>query len=112
MEVVPSRIIVSNGVVQNRNMQVNVGNRPLNFQGTIGLDEKLDMTIVTPYVIDMGEGIRKVTIEEADQVKDRIAVPLGGTLRKPEVNVEKILESIMESTIKGALQKGLQDLFQ
>jgi hypothetical protein len=61
------------------------------------------MTIVLPYTL---EG-RLVRVGQA-QLADRIAVPLTGTLSKPKLNLQKLVEL----QLKGQIQRGLEELFK
>jgi hypothetical protein len=99
MTILPTNLTLQNGVVRYDNMQINVGDNPVNFGGAIGLNGILDMTVVLPYTIE-GRTVR-VGQPETGQ---RLAVPLTGTLDKPELNLEKLLQL--------QLQQGLEQLFK
>ncbi len=99
----PTALVLQKGVVRYDDMQIDIGQNPVNFRGSIGLDETLNMTIVLPYTI---EG-RLVRVGQP-QVADRIAVPLTGTLGKPKLNLQKLLEL----QLQGQIQKGLEELFK
>lgn len=99
----PTVLLLEKGVVRYDDMQIDIGQNPVNFRGTIGLDESLNMTIVLPYTLDG----RLVRVDQV-QSPDRIVVPLTGTLSKPQLNLQKLLES----QLKGGLQRGLEELFK
>jgi hypothetical protein len=99
----PTRFVLQKGVVRYDDMQIDVGDNPINFRGAIGLNKALDMTVVLPYTL---EG-RTVRVGQP-QTSQRIAVPLTGTLDKPELNLQKFLQLQLE----GQLQKGLEELFK
>jgi hypothetical protein len=96
----PTRIVVRNGMVRYDNMQVDVGDNPLNFAGAIGLDGRLDMTVTLPWTL---RG-RTARVGDQDRAGSRIALPLRGTVDKPELDTEKLLQD--------QLIKGLQELFR
>jgi hypothetical protein len=100
----PTKIALQNGVVRYDNMQVDVGDNPVNFSGAIGPNGILDMTIVLPYTI---EG-RTVRVGEEGQVSQRIALPLTGTVDKPELNLKKLPEAMLKEQIF----KGLEDILR
>jgi hypothetical protein len=61
------------------------------------------MTIVLPYTLE-GRLVRVGQVQDAD----RIAVPLTGTLSKPQLNLQKLVEL----QLKGQIQRGLEELFK
>jgi len=99
----PTVLVLQKGVLRYDDMQIDIGQNPVNFRGSIGLDETLNMTIVLPYTL---EG-RLVRVGQA-QAAERITVPLTGTLSKPKLNLQKLVES----QLQGQLQKGLEELFK
>jgi hypothetical protein len=100
----PTNLVLQNGVVRYEDMQIDVGDNPINFSGSIGLNEALNMTIVLPYTL---EG-RTVRVSQQVPVNERIAVPLTGTISKPQLNLQKLLQL----QLQGQILKGLQDLLQ
>ncbi len=94
----PTNIILQNGVVHYDNMEVNIGENPVNFSGTIGLDERLNMTVTLPWTL----AGRTVRIGRAQQGQ-RIAVPLKGTLSRPELDVERLLQNQLLRGLEGLL---------
>jgi hypothetical protein len=99
----PTRFVLQKGVVRYDDMQIEVGDLPINFRGSIGLNKALDMTVVLPYTIE-GRTAR-VGRPEAAQ---RIAVPLTGTLDRPQLNLQRLPQSLLE----GQIQRGLEDIFR
>jgi len=99
----PTVLVLQKGVLSYDDMQIDIGQNPVNFRGSIGLDGTLNMTIVLPYTL---EG-RLVRVGQA-QVADRITVPLTGTLSKPKLNLQKLVES----QLQGQIKKGLEELFK
>jgi hypothetical protein len=99
----PTVLTLEKGLVRYDDMQIDIGQNPVNFRGSIGLDETLNMTIVLPYTIDG----RLVRVGQP-QVADRIAVPLTGTLSQPKLNLQRLLEL----QLQGQIRKGLEELFK
>jgi hypothetical protein len=96
----PTRFTLRDGFVRYDDMQMDVGDNPVNFKGVIGLDKSLDMTVTLPYTF---EG-RTVRVGEAD-TGDRVPVPLTGTLDKPELDLGRLLQEQL-------LEMGLRELFK
>jgi hypothetical protein len=99
----PTALVLQKGIVRYDDMQIDIGQNPVNFRGSIGLDETLNMTIVLPYTLE-GRLVRVGQVQAAD----RIAVPLTGTLSKPKLNLQKLVEL----QLQGQLQRGLEELFK
>lgn len=96
MTIHPTRFVLSNGVLRYEDMQVDVGDNPVNFKGVIGLDKSLDMTVTLPYTT---EG-RTARIGR-EILGKRIVLPLKGTVDEPQLDTAKLLED-------QAIQKGLE----
>jgi hypothetical protein len=103
----PTKLVLDKGVVRYDDMQIDIGDNPLNFRGSIGLNKVLDMTVVLPYTL---EG-RTVRVGQP-QTGERIAIPLTGTLDKPELNLQKFLELQLKGQLQKGLEKGLEELFK
>ena len=99
----PTRLILRQGVLKYDDMQIDVGDNPVNFSGAIGLDETLDMRVMTPYTT----GGRTVRAGDADQ-SQRVTVALTGTLDKPIIDMDSVLDQLLQIGI----QRGLQELFK
>ena len=104
----PTKFTVQNGFLQYDDMQMDIGNRSINFKGIIGLaDKSLDMKVLIPY-----KGEKKV------------AVPLKGTINKPELDLagllgetlqqqlEEELEEQLGEELKEKILEGLEGLFE
>ncbi|MBN1359866.1 MAG: hypothetical protein JW993_04705 [Sedimentisphaerales bacterium] len=94
----PTSIVLQNGVVHYDNMEVRIGENPVTFSGSIGLDERLNMTVTLPWTM----AGRTVRIGQPQQGQ-RIPIPLKGTLSRPELDVERLLQD--------QLLRGLDRLF-
>jgi hypothetical protein len=92
----PTRFVLQNGFLRYDDMQMDIGDNPVNFKGVIGLDKSLDMTVTLPYTT-RGRTAR-VGQETAGK---RITLPLKGTIDKPELDLGKLLE-------EQAIEKGLE----
>lgn len=95
----PTRIALQNGVVRYDNMQIDVGDNPINFSGTIGLDERLDMTVTLPWTL---KG-RTARVDREDRAGPRIEVSLGGTVTRPKLDLSRLLQN--------QILRGLESLF-
>lgn len=92
----PTRFVVKDGVVRYDNMEIHIGDHPLNLAGSIGPKERLDMTVTMPYAF---QGKIARVGQPSGQ---RIAVPLTGTLRRPQLDIQRFLESqLLEQGLKG-----------
>lgn len=98
----PTRFVLQNGLLKYDDMQMYVGNNPVNFKGVIGLDKSLNMTVTLPYTTK-GEtaGIGKETRGR------RITLVLKGTLDRPEIDFSRILEEQLKQELKEQLEEKL-----
>lgn len=101
----PTKIVLQNGVVRYDDMQIDVGDNPINFGGTIGPNGKLDMTVLLPYTY---EGRTARVGDREGQRGERIRLPLTGTLDEPQLNLQKLLEL----QLKDQLRRGIEKLFE
>ena len=83
----PTRFVLQNGFLRYDNMQMDIGDNPVNFKGVIGLDKSLNMTVTLPYTL---KG-RTARVGERDAGK-RITLPLKGTIDNPKLDLAKLLE--------------------
>ncbi|MHC4075821.1 MAG: translocation/assembly module TamB domain-containing protein, partial [Planctomycetota bacterium] len=86
----PTRFILQKGRLEYDDMQMDIGNNPVNFKGVIGLDKSLDMTVTLPYKIGSRE-------ENGD---NRVQLPLEGTVDKPKLNLGKLIEQQLQQQLK------------
>ncbi|MGE5294019.1 MAG: hypothetical protein ACM3VT_04270, partial [Solirubrobacterales bacterium] len=98
----PTKLALQNGTLRYDDMQIDVGNNPLDFGGSIGLDGALDMTVTLPYTYE-GRTIR------VGEQGNRISVPLTGNLKNPQLDLQKMLESQLRDQV---LQRGLEEIFK
>ncbi|MFH1614800.1 MAG: hypothetical protein ABIG61_06925 [Planctomycetota bacterium] len=102
----PTRFTVQNGIIRYDDMQIDVGDNPVNFRGAIGLDKSMNMTIVLPYTF---EGR---TVGQARSPGERISLVLKGTVDKPKLDVGKLLQDEAKKAIEQQLRKGLEKIFE
>jgi hypothetical protein len=95
MTMLPTKFVLQKGTLRYDNMQINIGDNPVNFAGVIGPDKRLDMKVTLPYRF----GGR--TVRTGENAADRITLPIEGTVDKPRINVQKLLET-------EAIKQGLQ----
>ena len=103
----PTKFVLQDGFLRYDDMQMDIGDNPVNFKGVIGLDKSLDMTVTLPYT-SKGRTVR-IGQEANDQ---RIKLPLSGTVDKPDLDVGKLLESQLKQQLENQLRKGLEELFK
>ena len=103
----PTKFVLRDGFLRYDDMQMDIGDNPVNFKGVIGLDKSLDMTITLPYTTQ-GRTAR-IGQETSSQ---RIKVPLKGTIDKPELDTGKLLEGQLRQQLEDQLRKGLEELFK
>lgn len=106
MKIHPTKFALQKGLLKYEDMQLDVGDNPVNFKGAIGLDKSLNMSVTLPYT--MGGRTARVG-EKAD---DRISLPLTGSIDKPELDMGKLFEQQLKQRLGEELQKGLEKLFE
>ena len=102
----PTRFILQKGRLSYDNMQIDIGENPVNFAGVIGLDKQLNMDITLPYTF------AGLTVKTGQAGTDRITLTLKGTLDKPELDLDKFLQQQTQKLIEEQLLKGLEKLFE
>ncbi|MBN1764778.1 MAG: hypothetical protein JW860_05935 [Sedimentisphaerales bacterium] len=92
----PTRFVLQNGFLKHDDMQLDVDDKPVNFKGVIGVvDKSLDMTVTVTYSRKGRMG--------------RVALPLRGTIDKPELDLGKLLEGQIQEQLKEQLKDYLKD---
>ncbi len=94
--VLPTRFVLADGILQYDNMQVNIGDKPVNFSGRIGLDKSMQMNVTLPWTYS----------------GQRITLPLKGTVDKPQIDVGKFLEEQARQELERQIEKGLEKIFK
>lgn len=110
----PTRFVFRDDVLSYDDMQINLDRYPVNFRGSIGPqvglsetgepDKKLDMKVVTPYILTENLKLVTANVEQAADPR-RIPVPLRGTSHKPQLDMSKLLESQVDTLIRGIFQR-------
>ena len=103
----PTRLVLQKGVLRYDDMQIDVGDNPINFKGAIGLDKSLDMTVTLPYTT---AGRTARTGRETSGA--RISLPLKGTVDKPQLDTGKLIELQLKGQLEEQLRRGLEDIFK
>jgi hypothetical protein len=107
MTIHPTRFVLRDGYLRYEDMQIDVGDNPVNFKGTIGLDKSLDMTVTLPYTT---EG-RTARVGGATR-GSRIVLPLKGTVDEPQLDTAKLLELQLKQQGEELLRRGLEEIFK
>ncbi len=103
----PTKFELKDGFLRYNDMQMEIGDNPVNFKGVIGLDKSLNMTVTLPYTSDG----RTVRVSQGTNAR-RIMVALKGTVERPELDIGSLLESQLRQQLEYQLQKGLEGLFK
>lgn len=99
----PTKFVLHNGFLSYEDMQMDIGNNPVNFRGTIGLDKSLDMIVILPYT----SAGRTARIGQ-ETIGERISLPLKGTIDKPELDLDKLLEKQLNQLLKKEIDKQVE----
>ena len=103
----PTKLVLQKGVLRYDDMQIDVGDNPINFKGAIGLDKSLDMTVTLPYTT-----AGKTARVGRETSGARITLPLKGTVDNPQLDTEKLIELQLKGQLEEQLRKGLGDIFK
>jgi len=103
----PTRLVLQKGILRYDDMQIDVGDNPINFKGAIGLDKSLDMTVTLPYTTEGRTARVGGTTHGA-----RITLPLKGTVDKPQLDTDKLLELQLKQQGEELLRRGLEEIFR
>ena len=99
MRIRPTKFRVQNAVVSYDDMQLDVGNNPVNFAGAIAFDQRIDMKVTLPWTI----GGRTARVGK-ESTGPRITLPLGGTLQQPELKADKLIENVLPGLLDGLIR--------
>jgi hypothetical protein len=103
----PTEFVLKDGFLSYDDMQMDVGDNPVNFKGVIGLDKSLNMSVTLPYTT---EG--RTTRVGGQNQGPRITLPLIGTVDKPKIDTEKLLKNQLNQQLDNLLQKGLDQILK
>lgn len=103
----PTKFVLRDGFLRYDDMEMIVGDNPVNFSGVIGLDRSLNMRVTLPYTT------RGETVKVGKEVKgERISLPLRGSLNKPELDLGRLLEEQLIPQLNELLEGELEGLFE
>lgn len=102
----PTDLVLQNEVLSYQDMQLDVGDNPLNFMGTVGLDRKLNLTMKLPWTTG-GQ-----TVKTGREAANRITLPVGGTIDKPQIDWGKVLQYNLENVLQREIQDQLERIFK
>jgi hypothetical protein len=113
----PTRFILQNGFLRYDDMQMDVGDNPVNFGGVIGLDKSLNMTVTLPYTTAgrtarIGKEVEPRPSRRSEGEGVRISLPLRGTIDKTELDLGKLLEEQLKQQLRERLREELEGLFE
>ena len=106
MTVEPTKFVLRDGKLSYDDMQINIGQSPINFSGAIWLDDRIDMSMTLPYTL----GFEKVRV--GDEPVERVTLNIEGDLNKPRINTQRFLEDQAKKLLEEQLKKGLERLFK
>jgi len=103
----PTKFFLQKGFLRYDDMQVEVGDNPVNFKGVIGLDKSLDMMVTLPYTTSGRTARIGKEIEG-----ERITLPLKGTVVKPQLDTGKLLQQQLKQQLEEQLRRGLEGILR
>jgi len=105
----PTKFTVADEILRYDDMPMEVGKYPLNFKGTvnIGPSKQLNMDILMPYTT-AGKTIKVGETSEAP----RITLPIKGTVNRPKIDFDKLLENQIKDQLENVLKDVLKDVFK
>ena len=105
----PTRFVLQDGFLRYDNMQVDVGDKPINFTNAIiGLDKSYDMTVILPWTLS-GRTARAGEDVAGERIKLRLKTSAGA---KPELDLGGLLQELQKQLLKDAVRKGLEELLK
>ncbi len=96
MKLHSTNFTLQDGSVRYDNMQIDIGNTPVNFKGSIGLNKKLDMMVA----VRISSLAKKFGLNTGSS-GSIIWLPLTGTIDNPKLDTSKLLESQIPELLKG-----------
>jgi hypothetical protein len=101
-----------NGRVYHRGMQFAVGDVLVQSEGSVGVDETLDLVIAIPI---LDEWVDKRPTYLGRMRGQAIRIPVQGTLSRPKINRDALTQlssQLLESAAAGAIEGGLNKLLE
>ena len=106
----PTKFTVADEILKYDDMAMEVGQYPLNFKArsiNIGASKKMDVDVILPLTSER----KLIKIGEATTAQ-RMTVPITGTVNKPAIDLNKLMESQLKQQLDNALQDVLKDVFK
>lgn len=100
----PTRFVLQEGFLRYEDMQMDIGDNPVNFKGVIGLDKSLNMMVTLPYTT---KG-RTARVGE-DTTGKRITLKLKGTVDRPELDLGDLVDREFGDQLKQELGDKLKE---
>jgi hypothetical protein len=97
-----------NGILKyDPSMQIDIGDRPLVFTGSIGLDNALSMDVALPITLE-GESIK---VDEETAAKP-VIIPLEGTVNRPKIDTTQLFTDQVKEQLEQIIFNELDKLFE
>jgi hypothetical protein len=106
IEMLPTKFVFENGEMHYDNMQINIGDTPLNFTGNVYLDKMMSMSVTLPWTV-AGQ-----TAKAGQEVSNRIKLAIEGPVNAPKLNTDKLIQDTGKQIIEQQLDKAFKDLFK
>ena len=105
IDILPTNFTMQNGILSyDDTMQINLGQNPLNFSGSTGPQDQLNMKVSLPYTTS-----GKLLYIGQENDPDRIPpIAIKGTLSKPQINIDNLIEETTNTIIEKELEKVLE----
>ncbi len=106
----PTEFTIADEILRYDDMSMEVGQYPLNFKArsiNIGTSKQLDVDVVLPYTTQ-GKAVK---IGETSSAP-RITLSIKGTVNKPRLDLDKLLEDQLKQQLENVLEDALKDIFK
>lgn len=103
---------MANGRVYHRRLDFNVGEVIVTTQGSVGLDETLDLLLSIPI---LDEWVERRPALLGGLRGQAVRVPIQGTLKQPKINrdaLRQLSRDLIQSAAQGAINSGIESLFK
>lgn len=108
-ELLPTGLVMADGVLQYRNMEFILDRYPIGFSGRVFLDRPvptLDMTVALPY------SGRLESVHANEDLSKRVTVQMQGPVADPKLDLGKLFESMLQRGVEEQIQRGLESIFK
>ncbi len=101
MKINPTRLTVKDGFLKYDDMQIDVGDNPITFGGTVSLtDQSIEMDVTGPWTF--GGRTSRVGREDAAR---RISLPITGAIGNYQLDTSKLPQRVIEGLLEGLLDR-------